>query len=484
MSADSDQDEEIPFKINEGATSSQIVINEQPLNDLEKKVTRLVKTIKNKRNRACYQSVLNYANREETKMEFNEVKVILDNLTNRKLLTDKGKNGRESFFVVEEVIVADSQDDPENGDGKEKSEDNYIIPETQDLDNSIDSGNNKKNGDDDDDNSSDEETDEDFIQKKFYETLTSKIKEEVKLALQQELKLLNTPSHVNELTVVNAEECHSNGDKLYNTLISEITFLRSEISSKDTIIKMLINDRNLNKATIKQEYVKQTDINKLNDVKSPKHDATEKKNKLSDDTHKIDDMRNANANANETSNVDQNEFETVKRRKKKGKRSITILGDSMVKELNPWLMQKKMNNKADKIYSHAFSGAKIDQMHHFANAFMPLDPNLVILHVGTNNLRESTSAENIANDIVKLASSLKNDNNDIMVSSIIDRKDNVREKARQVNNFLKIKCDELNLPYIKHDNITSDTHLKPKGVHLNKTGTSLLASNFITWINT
>ena len=34
---------------------------------------------------------------------------------------------------------------------------------------------------------------------------------------------------------------------MYNTLISEITFLRNELSSKDAIIKMLINDRNCEK---------------------------------------------------------------------------------------------------------------------------------------------------------------------------------------------------------------------------------------------
>ena len=36
-------------------------------------------------------------------------------------------------------------------------------------------------------------------------------------------------------------------DKLYNTLISELTFLRNELSSKDAIIKMLLNDHNCEK---------------------------------------------------------------------------------------------------------------------------------------------------------------------------------------------------------------------------------------------
>ena len=114
---------------------------------------------------------------------------------------------------------------------------------------------------------------------------------------------------------------------------------------------------------------------------------------------------------------------------------------------------------------------------------MPFEPDLVILHVGTDNLRDSTSAENIAGEIINLATKLATDKNEIIISGITERRDSLHDKVKQVNHFLNIKCHQLNLPFILHDNIKSDTHLKPKGVHLNKAGSPLLASNFINWVN-
>ena len=143
---------------------------------------------------------------------------------------------------------------------------------------------------------------------------------------------------------------------------------------------------------------------------------------------------------------------------------------------------KKVDHNT-KIYKHSFNGAKIDQMYHHANAIMPFEPDLVILHVGTNNLRDSTSAENIAGEIINLVTKLRTDKNEIIISGITERRDSLRDKVKQVNHFLNNKCHQLTLPFILHNNIKSDTHLKPKGVHLNKVGSSLLASNFINWVN-
>ena len=48
------------------------------------------------------------------------------------------------------------------------------------------------------------------------------------------------------------------------------------------------------------------------------------------------------------------------------KRSVTILGDSMIKELKPHLMRKKLRNKNDRLYVHSFSGATTKQMEHYS----------------------------------------------------------------------------------------------------------------------
>ena len=44
--------------------------------------------------------------------------------------------------------------------------------------------------------------------------------------------------------------------------------------------------------------------------------------------------------------INEGEFTVVKHKKKKThERTITILGDSIVKEVNPWLMQKKSGSQ-------------------------------------------------------------------------------------------------------------------------------------------
>ena len=72
----------------------------------------------------------------------------------------------------------------------------------------------------------------------------------------------------------------------------------------------------------------------------------------------------------------------------------------------------------------------------------------------------------------------------MIVSNILPRKDQLKEKVGQVNDFLKIKTTELGIGFIDHTNINPERHLKPKGLHLNDNGSATLQNNFINWINT
>ena len=160
------------------------------------------------------------------------------------------------------------------------------------------------------------------------------------------------------------------------------------------------------------------------------------------------------------------------------------MGDSIIKELDPFEMKKKLNNKNVKVYRHAFNGATIHAMKHHSVPVMEFEPDMAILHVGTNDLRSDTSEQQIATDIVNLATSLKTDKNEICVSSITARRDQLKNKAEKVNDYLRIKCSQVNLHFIRHNNIRSEMHLKPKGQHLNSTGTTLLSDNFAAYVNT
>ena len=100
--------------------------------------------------------------------------------------------------------------------------------------------------------------------------------------------------------------------------------------------------------------------------------------------------------------------------------------------------------------NHVYSGATTSDMHHHAVPVMKYNPDCVILYTGTNNLRETESAQQQAQGIITLATSLKTDENEIAVSSILPRRDRLQEKAQKVNDFLLIKCRELGIPYISH----------------------------------
>ena len=64
------------------------------MDEQDEKIIRIIKRIKNDRNRACLQNILSFANREENKME---LKTIVDKLVALDVFIDAGVNGKKSF---------------------------------------------------------------------------------------------------------------------------------------------------------------------------------------------------------------------------------------------------------------------------------------------------------------------------------------------------------------------------------------------------
>ena len=77
---------------------------------------------------------------------------------------------------------------------------------------------------------------EHLLNENFHETLMNKIKQEVKNAIKAETSNTMTSVNVRETNIKHAND-------LVNILLSQITFLKDELKSKDYIIKMLLNDR-------------------------------------------------------------------------------------------------------------------------------------------------------------------------------------------------------------------------------------------------
>ena len=108
---------------------------------------------------------------------------------------------------------------------------------------------------------------------------------------------------------------------------------------------------------------------------------------------------------------------------------------------------------------------------------MEYNPNHVIVHVGTNEIRTKKTAEKIAIDIIKLWENLKNKDNTISVSGLGYRFENVNnEKIDEVNKKLKLLC---NLHFISHGDIPPTSKYLADGLHLTKQGNIIFTNNFL-----
>ena len=100
-------------------------------------------------------------------------------------------------------------------------------------------------------------------------------------------------------------------------------------------------------------------------------------------------------------------------------------------------MRKDLPN--EKIYIKSFPGSTIDCMKDYVKPSLKYDPDLIIVHVGTNDLRSEKTPLQIADDIINLALEMKSDVNDVTTSGIIPRNVELNDKGLKVNDFLKIK---------------------------------------------
>ena len=85
----------------------------------------------------------------------------------------------------------------------------------------------------------------------------------------------------------------------------------------------------------------------------------------------------------------------------------------------------------------------------------------------------------IAEDIIELAKAMESKDTEVLVSSIIQRRDKFNDKALEVNKALERECERMRLGFIDNSNIDPESHLNGSGLHLNMEGTIILANNFI-----
>ena len=139
----------------------------------------------------------------------------------------------------------------------------------------------------------------------------------------------------------------------------------------------------------------------------------------------------------------------------------------MVKKLNGYLLTKKIKHKGI-VKVRPFTTAKVSCMQdHVKPTIRDINPQQIILHVGTNDLKTERTASQIAESMIDLTISLKNNGNMIAVSGIVPSLDELNNKAAEVNNRLGLMSKQRRSSYISHcETIDPNKHLNESNLHL------------------
>ena len=84
-------------------------------------------------------------------------------------------------------------------------------------------------------------------------------------------------------------------------------------------------------------------------------------------------------------------------------------------------------------------------MEHYSKPSMAFNPDFIILYTGQIHLRGERTLGDLAEEIIDLATCLKNE---IVISEIIARRDQLNESKR-------MKSSEMSIGFISHNNINT-----------------------------
>ena len=79
-------------------------------------------------------------------------------------------------------------------------------------------------------------------------------------------------------------------------------------------------------------------------------------------------------------------------------------------------------------------------MSHYAIPTVKSNPDRIIIHCETNNLKMNESPEAIAEETTELAKSVKSTSNEVVTSNIIPRRDKLADKGSKMNGIVENFC--------------------------------------------
>ena len=145
-----------------------------------------------------------------------------------------------------------------------------------------------------------------------------------------------------------------------------------------------------------------------------------------------------------------------------------ILGDSIVNRIQG----RKLGRKAKQdVIVKLFPGSKLDCMPHYAIPTVKSNPDCIIIHCGTNNLKMDESPEAIAEKTIEVAKTVKSTTNEVVIWSIIPRRDKLADKGSKVNGIVENFCKEdETIKFMRQKPLDSKKHIGKDVIHLNNFG--------------
>ena len=268
----------------------------------EKRIYTIIKRIQANRNTACYQSILAFAKREEKDLTMENIKKTIDHLLERDIMYNKnsGKVAKMELFKI-------TNDEEDQCNTQTQTQTETILHDGGD---------------------GDVESLEEFINESFYGTLINKIKEEIKIAVKDELY------NKFDLITKNTKNKEIDNKRFITQLHKEIDYLKQDLLSKNTIINDLLKG--------------------CEDITINVGHFTKSSPSIIDEQLLI---KNAENNTTNISNAERNDETGINKDKINERRNITIIGDSMIKHIESYKMRQGVK-KNEKVFVKSFTGAR------------------------------------------------------------------------------------------------------------------------------
>ena len=271
-----------------------------------------------------------------------------------------------------------------------------------------------------------------------------------------------------EISQLKAQEktgkCDSSESTLTDILKSEIrilqeqnSFIKSELHQKQIIIEKLLD---INKNRI------------INNCPSNGINQSDKRQGEKNNSNKVVHQFSKGKGNPNNEHIRNTRNDSNNNMRKK----ITVIGDSMVKFLRSDEMFSV--NNAVNIMKHP--GSTTDDMVDYVRPVTRKKPDVIIMHVGTNDLTKGVNTMSKVRKIVSAIQEVDSTRNiQLGFSSIVQRADNDYSKEiKDINTRLTSYCLGKGLIFVDNSNI-DESCLNNSKLHLSQKGTQLLSQNIL-----